>query len=275
MQTWKTLDVPKNWIEATLSLQHSLKNSNYVYVFLTDVALDDFVHSEYPELFRLFLALPYSIQRADVGRYLWLHKFGGIYIDMDYHVLKPFVQYLDSLTADLVVLHSSNIEFIITNSLIKSRKGLQLFYDLACESLRNPLGPWWAITKHLHIMSSTGPLAFHNKIVSSELAYVSLPNKLFLNYSTVKYNQEKIESNAFMKPIEGASWNSFDTLLYNFVNSFKRIIIALLVCFLMYNIINMKLLQLNMSYLLKHIRKNNKKSNIEIREKLEQILNDN
>lgn len=268
------MDVPQNWLQATLSLQESLANSHYTYVFLTDKALDDFVLSEYPELFRLFLALPYSIQRADVGRYLWLHKFGGIYIDMDYLVLKPFVDYLDSLRADLIVLHSSNIEFIITNSLIKCEKGLSLMYDLACEGLQNPFGPWWAITKHLHIMSSTGPLAFHNKIISSELAYASLPNKLFLNFSTAKFSLEKNETNAFMKPIEGASWNSIDTLLYNFINSFKRIIAALIVCFLMYNLIHFNLMQINMNFLLKYIRKN-KKSNTELREKLEQILTDN
>jgi mannosyltransferase OCH1-like enzyme len=199
--------------------------------------------------------LPYAIQRADVGRYLWLYKFGGLYIDMDYLILKPFLNYLDNLKADLILVHSSNMPIVLTNSFIMARAGLHDLYDLAFESLVEPYGSWWAFSKHLHIMSSTGPLAFHKKIISSSLAYVSLPNKLFLNTSPVRLDKQSTFNGGFMVPVEGASWNSFDTVILNFFNSFKWNLLFLLFALVLYSLLDFSLMKINLNFLLANLKR--------------------
>jgi mannosyltransferase OCH1-like enzyme len=277
MQTWKSLEVPKNWLLATQSLQNSLPE-RYKYIFLTDDELDDFVAVNFPELFMLFKMLPYPIQRADVGRYLWLFKFGGLYIDMDYLILKPFIQYLETLKADLILVHSSNMPIVLTNSFIMARPGLRELYDLAKESLLEPFGSWWAFSKHIHIMSSTGPLAFHKKVISSEMSYVSLPNKLFLNTSPVRLDKQSDFHGGFMIPVEGASWNSVDTIILNFFNSFKWNLLFLVFALIVYALLDFSLMKLNLNFLLGNLKRSiklnfNKPQKLNtIKEELKRIL---
>ena len=49
-----------------------------------------FVKSEYPDFVDVFVGLPKNIMRADVIRYLLMDKLGGLYLDTDYEMLKPF-----------------------------------------------------------------------------------------------------------------------------------------------------------------------------------------
>lgn len=48
------------------------------------------MQSEFPEFYSVYNGLPKSICRADVIRYLIMFKIGGLYLDLDYEMLKPF-----------------------------------------------------------------------------------------------------------------------------------------------------------------------------------------
>ncbi|TFK47994.1 hypothetical protein OE88DRAFT_1664986 [Heliocybe sulcata] len=48
-----------------------------------DDAADAFVASTYPELYKTYRGYPYEIQRTNILRYLLLHHYGGIYMDLD------------------------------------------------------------------------------------------------------------------------------------------------------------------------------------------------
>lgn len=48
------------------------------------------VADHYPGLLRLWDSLPKDVQRADVLRYLVLHRYGGLYADMDTEALRSF-----------------------------------------------------------------------------------------------------------------------------------------------------------------------------------------
>ena len=199
---------------------------------------------------------------------------------MDYLILKPFTNYLDTLKADLILVHSSNMPIVLTNSFIIARPGLRDLYDLAFESLVEPYGSWWAFSKHMHIMSSTGPLAFHNKIVNSEIAYVSLPNKLFLNTSPVRFDKQNHFDGGFMIPVEGASWNSMDTVILNFFNSFKWNLLFLVFSLVIYSLLDFSLMKINLNFLLANLKRtinlnSNKPQKIHlIKEELKRILHE-
>jgi len=87
-QTWKTDLIPKQWV----SLVNKVKelNPDWSYKLWTDKENDEFVRKEFPEFYGIFSLFPRSIMKADVIRYLLMFRFGGVYLDLDYEVLKPF-----------------------------------------------------------------------------------------------------------------------------------------------------------------------------------------
>jgi len=259
MQTWRTEKMSNSWSLCRQSLLNSLPR-DWTYVFITDESMYCFVQDEFPELYDSFLELPHGVQKADVLRYLWLYKFGGVYLDLDYNVLKDFTKFIEDIDAPLSVLHSANTSFILTNSFIVAKKGLIFFYNLAQRSCKKPLGAWWSFTKHTDIMTSTGPLAFDNAVRQSGLAYCVLPNRLFLPDSPVLSNDIP-EKDAFMIAVEGGTWNSFDTVIFNFVNKYKAFFIFLVICGLLSVILDRFIFSQHLYFLMKRVRNLLKKRN--------------
>ena len=55
-----------------------------------DVDNDRLIREEYPWLAEAYFGMPRPIMRADLIRYVYMHRFGGLYLDTDYEFLKPF-----------------------------------------------------------------------------------------------------------------------------------------------------------------------------------------
>lgn len=58
-------------------------NPDWEYRLWTDEDLDRLVAEHYPDFLDIFRAYRNPVQRADAGRYLALHRYGGIYADID------------------------------------------------------------------------------------------------------------------------------------------------------------------------------------------------
>ena len=89
-QTWKTAALPADF--ATYAATWEKLNPTWTWRFWTDRDLLEFVAQKYPEYLELYCRYPLGVQRADLGRYLLLHHFGGVYADMDaecLHSLEP------------------------------------------------------------------------------------------------------------------------------------------------------------------------------------------
>lgn len=211
MQTWKSNTVPPMWKRGQFSVQEAF--AGWKYTFMTDTDNAKFVHDHFPEHEKAFHALPYAIQRADVIRYMWLYVHGGLYLDMDYEVLKPFDTFLENLRAPLVVLHSAHIQFVLTNSLIAAAPGQTFFLSLISKALYAKT-PWYYFGKHVQVMLTTGPMAFHHAVVNSSTPYVVLPSNLFLP-------KMEEQDNAFMKALEGQTWNAIDSFVLNSLLKYK------------------------------------------------------
>lgn len=86
-QTAKTadLDEPSRRYQAVVRRLHP----GWEYRFWTDADNDAFVRAEYPDFHATFVGLPKGIMRADVIRYLLMDKLGGLYLDLDYEMLRP------------------------------------------------------------------------------------------------------------------------------------------------------------------------------------------
>jgi len=118
-QTWKTRKLPEdfdNWSKSWKNL-----NPNWDYRFYDDRDCWKFIYNNYPEFIDLYDSL-IPIQRADIFRYLILHKYGGVYVDMDTMCFKP----LDSLTNNVNSL-ITGIEYEGNESGITTMQYLQWF----------------------------------------------------------------------------------------------------------------------------------------------------
>ena len=87
-QTWKNDDIPEQfqaWVESW-----GRHNPGWTRMFWNDRTLLEFVAEHYPDFLPTFLSYKEGIRRADAGRYLLLHHFGGVYADLDCECVAPF-----------------------------------------------------------------------------------------------------------------------------------------------------------------------------------------
>ena len=243
MQTWKSTDIPEKWGANIRSLvrYHQIDVKNLTingeriddrdrkdegeevgckleYTLLTDEDCRSFVEEYFPKYLNMYDEFEYPIQRADFIRPLWLYIHGGIYMDLDYEVLKPFDSLFDQ-EAKLYLIKSNNSRKSLTNSFMASQPKCEFWLELAEEIYRRHHEgiEIWAFGKHLKVMMSTGPGVLTEVIKETKTPYMVLPAKLVNNISVKDFKNmpSKDEVDYYIYNLEGCSWGSWDTQLYN------------------------------------------------------------
>lgn len=211
-QTWKTREIPEQWQSAVQSVK--TMHPDYEYILWTDDTMAAFVKTEYPAFYKTYTGYKYNIQRCDAFRYLVLYKYGGIYLDLDIVCKKK----LDGLLSyDFVLGKSSNISASYTNSFLMCAPE-NPFVKFCIEQLPNYVQSFIYLGKHNHIMNSTGPW-FLTKMIAK---YKNIPNMYVLTQAEFAgdcntCNLNKCQGGTFFSHVEGKSWNSWDSSLYNAV----------------------------------------------------------
>ena len=93
-QTWKTHKVPAH-LEAYTHSWRKL-NPGFSYKLYSDSECVEFVKTWYPQYLKLYNAMTHPVERADIFRYLIIHKYGGIYADLDAKCLLPLEPILNA-----------------------------------------------------------------------------------------------------------------------------------------------------------------------------------
>ncbi len=148
-QLWKTGDVPARF--TMLRETWRKRNPQWEIRLWTDADLDQLVESRYPDLLALFRGYKEPICRADLGRYLVLETFGGVYADLDCECLKP----LDPLLAGQeLVVGLEPEEHLKTDVVVES--GLN---RLVCPSFIASAAahPFWAHVRRHVAAAERGP----------------------------------------------------------------------------------------------------------------------
>lgn len=92
-QLWPDANVPTRY--ALLQQTWRRHHPDWDFRLWTDRDLLDLVERCYPELASIYRGYAANICRADLGRYLVLHRFGGVYTDMDCECLRPVAPLLE------------------------------------------------------------------------------------------------------------------------------------------------------------------------------------
>jgi mannosyltransferase OCH1-like enzyme len=87
-QTYKDHTLPEIYAKCQTEIKRL--HPDFEYRFYTDNDMDKLIKKEFPSYYDKFNELPRMIMKIDMFRYFLMYKYGGIYADMDYLMLKPF-----------------------------------------------------------------------------------------------------------------------------------------------------------------------------------------
>ena len=86
-QTWKSAELPAPFCD--FQARWRALHPGWTYRLWTDADNDHFVRTHYPTWYALYRGFEREIFRADMARCLYLHHFGGVYVDLDIEPLQP------------------------------------------------------------------------------------------------------------------------------------------------------------------------------------------
>ena len=88
IQTWKTRTVPASHEPFVKKVRYLHPTWNYM--FFDDNDIKHFIERSMPEYYDTFYNLKGKIQQIDFFRYLAIYFFGGVYLDLDIELIRPF-----------------------------------------------------------------------------------------------------------------------------------------------------------------------------------------
>lgn len=220
-QTWKTKEIPAEWLE----YQNKVKSLHpgWEYRLWADEDNDEFVKKEFPQFYPVYKAFPKNIMRADVIRYLIMYKIGGLYLDLDYEMLKPF-QYADK---ELVLPVSRDISSrykkrLLGNCFFASAPG-HVFWKHVIDDLQNKPPH---VDNYLEVLYTTGPEFLSRVFYEGSYDDAILPERLIFHPSSPRNQRQynKIIQNGISEGIHHASgsWRE-KTIMTRMTTGFKKI----------------------------------------------------
>lgn len=124
-QTYKSESIPDLYWENIKSVVK--QNPSWTYYFWSDASARKLIAERHPALLKTYDGYNQGIKRGDALRYVILYEFGGVYLDMDYEVIRPFdraTTKYSCIIAPEVFEHSAFLykkEILIMNCIMFSR----------------------------------------------------------------------------------------------------------------------------------------------------------
>lgn len=164
-QTWRDNDVPPylRRFQASWREHHPA----WQYRLWTDEANRRLIEEHYPQFLPVYDTYPLPIQRADAVRYFILHRYGGLYVDLDFECLRPLEPMLAGRSSVFGVEPRAHavahgVSLIVGNALMASTPGHRVWPEVhsALVQHSNALDAWG----RRDVLRSTGPLLLTNVV---------------------------------------------------------------------------------------------------------------
>jgi mannosyltransferase OCH1-like enzyme len=227
--TYKTFDsIPDHWQESI----PAWNKLGWTVRFWSDEDNLQLVSESYPQYLDTYLNLEYNICRVDFVRACYMHKYGGLYCDLDIIPIRDV--YNDLLQSELTFIMSPNTDWTITNMFFASVPGHPFWLDYM-KTMANPKLPFFAITRHWKIMYTTGPCCLDLMVKNSNYKYTLLSRKTFscdvCDFSACGLGKLRL--------VQGSSWNEWDSLMVKSIYCYRKMLFVLalfIICFIVYYI---------------------------------------
>lgn len=119
-----------NWRECYNSWFNQFDSREFKFIMWSDEACEKFVVDEYSQFYNFYNNLPVNIFKIDLVRLLILHKFGGIYHDMDFFCYKNFYDFIIKNPSDMYFIYNEGMaQEYLQNSLIIAKPNNPFFID--------------------------------------------------------------------------------------------------------------------------------------------------
>ena len=220
-QTWKNDQIPEHWKESHENWKKF--HPDWEYKLWTDEACREYIEERHPDFLSTYDSFPHKIQRIDAVRPFWMKDFGGVYSDLDLAPQEPIDKYLSN-DCDVYLVESANTGHY-TNMFMISKPGVPL-WDTYIEEMKKPK-PYWAVTKHFEVMTTTGPLALDRVARNYKGVVGHLPKVLF-NPTGLK-DDLCLQTDSVIKVLPGSSWHSWDSTVIVFIFKHSTLLICLVV----------------------------------------------
>jgi len=151
---------------------------------------------------------------VDAVRYFILHKFGGIYIDLDMGCKKriDFIRQAN-YTAPLTY------PIGLSNDLMASRPGSMFLAEIIKQL---PRWNHWLFIKYIQVMFSTGPMFL---TVQYALSKWELKNEVFAIPPPI-YGKYDFTGDAVFYHLHGSSWHADDAAFIFWLDKYRSVLIA-------------------------------------------------
>eukprot|EP00667_Euglena_gracilis_P002034 EG_transcript_2035 len=161
------------------------------------------------------------IQHADVCRYFILHRFGGLYADLDIkplRSLKPFLEQVASEGKEVRMLEKDNQDFAGETMCIGLMASVQgaAFWDGVFTSLQHRRYRWfYHLSPHVRVIMSTGPQVVMPVVRAQRHKVGVFPAQQFYACGPCSPLPCQREEGWVAFEEGGLSWNQWDTMILN------------------------------------------------------------
>ena len=170
------------------------QNPGYNYTLWNATMIEELIQRKYPDIEGLYHSYKHWVRRADVARYLVLHQFGGIYVDIDLECKKPLSHLIDKVNSKGIVMYESqpvgyDIDLLATEP-------HHPFLKFVINGLK--YSNRWYIFPHANAMLTTGPGYFFGR---------------YLNFDRTEdmHAVSDEEINEYINRTPGFSWYGWDS----------------------------------------------------------------
>jgi mannosyltransferase OCH1-like enzyme len=232
-QIWineNNLTLPEDWRKG--SEEWKRWHPDYIYILWDKDSSLNFVEKYFPSYLSLYINMPYTIQRCDLIRYMFLHKFGGIYSDMDNYPVENLEKWIGDKDAYFVEM---NIFYkTINNNLIFAKRDLTLFLNILDYISQMQKYKKFVLTKTLRVGISNG-ISYINKRLKKDKSIAKLPYQRFNPHSLVDEKKYYKEGEVSIMSSKGGMWHEKDMIIFLFF--YKNFIFILFFIFIIFIII--------------------------------------
>jgi inositol phosphorylceramide mannosyltransferase catalytic subunit len=214
------------------------KNPEFYYTCWNYEMCELLIKTHYPEFIPVYKGYKYLIQKCDSVRYFILHRYGGLYADMDFYCLQPWSKVIEEYPLDVYLVETPNkIGFNtvhVSNSLMYSAVQNHVYWKLLTIDLFTACKQPVYYGKHLTVMYSTGPAivnrVYNNNKIRHKLGYY--PYDKFHPFG-VKTDMASLSglTNVYAVHMSQGSWSGGDSDVLNFF--YKEHKICLFIMFIL------------------------------------------